>query len=63
MKIGLFGFGKAGKAVASVILQNKDHSLQWVYRKSSRSSARDAADFLGVESDDPGHFYSEKKRV
>ncbi|MDM1553725.1 dihydrodipicolinate reductase C-terminal domain-containing protein [Chryseobacterium indologenes] len=61
MKIGLFGFGKAGKAVASVILQNKDHSLQWIYRKSNRSSAKDAADFLGVESDDPGHFYSEKK--
>nr|WP_315030525.1 dihydrodipicolinate reductase C-terminal domain-containing protein [uncultured Chryseobacterium sp.] len=61
MKIGLFGFGKAGKAVASVILQNKDHSLQWIYRKTHRLNTRDAADFLGVESDDPGHFYSEKK--
>ncbi|MET3034874.1 dihydrodipicolinate reductase C-terminal domain-containing protein [Chryseobacterium sp. NRRL B-14859] len=61
MKIGLFGFGKAGKAVASVILQHKDHSLQWVYRKTNRLNSRDAADFFGIESDDPGHFYSEKK--
>ncbi len=45
MKIGLFGFGKAGKAVASVILQNKDHTLQWIYRKTNRLTARDAADF------------------
>jgi 4-hydroxy-tetrahydrodipicolinate reductase len=61
MKIGLFGFGKAGKAVASVILQNKNHSLQWIYRKTNKLHARDAADFLGVESDDPGCFYSDKK--
>ncbi|PWN68399.1 dihydrodipicolinate reductase [Chryseobacterium phosphatilyticum] len=61
MKIGLFGFGKAGKAVASVILQSKDHSLQWIYRKTNRLTTRDAADFLGIESDDPGYFYSDKK--
>lgn len=34
MKIGLLGFGKAGKAVASVLLQSSEVSLQWVLRKS-----------------------------
>ncbi|MCW3160460.1 4-hydroxy-tetrahydrodipicolinate reductase [Chryseobacterium oryctis] len=61
MKIGLFGFGKTGKAVASVILQNKKHSLQWVYRKTNKLNDRNAADFFGIESNDPSNFYSEKK--
>ncbi|PKF75376.1 4-hydroxy-tetrahydrodipicolinate reductase [Chryseobacterium sp. PMSZPI] len=60
MKIGLFGFGKAGKAVASVILQNKNHSLQWIYRKTNKLNHRDASDFFGIESNDPGYFHSEK---
>jgi len=34
MKIGLLGFGKAGKAVANVILQHKDFSLEWVLKIS-----------------------------
>lgn len=35
MKIGLIGFGKTGKAVASVILQNKKFSLEWVMKKAA----------------------------
>jgi 4-hydroxy-tetrahydrodipicolinate reductase len=31
MKVGLIGFGKTGKAVASVILQNKEFSLSRRY--------------------------------
>ena len=34
MKIGLIGFGKAGKAVANVILQNPDFSLEWVLKNT-----------------------------
>ena len=59
MKIGLFGFGKTGKAVASVILQNKEHSLQWIYRKTNRLNNRSASEFFGIESTDTGNIYSE----
>lgn len=31
IKIGLIGFGKTGKAVANVILQNQEFSLEWVF--------------------------------
>lgn len=58
MKIGLIGFGKTGKAVASVILQNKEFSLQWVVRKKSLLEHRSVPEFLGIESDEPGLIYS-----
>jgi 4-hydroxy-tetrahydrodipicolinate reductase len=58
MKIGLFGFGKTGKAVASVILQNKEHSLQWIYQ-TNRLNNRSASEFFGIESTDAGNIYSE----
>jgi 4-hydroxy-tetrahydrodipicolinate reductase len=31
LKVGLIGFGKTGKAVANVILQNQEFSLEWVF--------------------------------
>lgn len=58
MKVGLIGFGKTGKAVASVVLQNKDFSLEWVLRKSTTLEHRTAADFLGLTSEEPGLIYS-----
>jgi len=58
MKIGLIGFGRAGKAVASVILQNPDFSLQWVLRKSRLLESRNVPEFLGIHSDEPGIMYS-----
>jgi len=58
MKIGLLGFGKTGKAVAAVILQNKEFSLEWVYRKRPLLEGRNVPEFLGVESDHPGRVYS-----
>ncbi len=58
MKIGLFGFGKTGKAVASVILQNKSFVLEWVYRQSDKLQGRSVGEFLGIESDEPGVIYS-----
>lgn len=57
MKIGLFGFGKTGRSVATVILNNKDHSLEWVVRKRKILDHRSAPEFLGLESSEPGLIY------
>ena len=61
MRIGLIGFGKTGKAVASVILQNKEYSLEWVLRQSVQLENRSISEFLGIQSDDPGLIYSSSK--
>lgn len=58
MKVGLIGFGKTGKAVASVILQNKQFCLEWVLRKSTVLEHRSVPEFLGFPSDEPGLIYS-----
>jgi 4-hydroxy-tetrahydrodipicolinate reductase len=58
MKVGLIGFGKTGKAVASIILQNKEFNLQWVLRQSSTLEHRSVPEFFGVESSEPGKIYS-----
>jgi 4-hydroxy-tetrahydrodipicolinate reductase len=58
MKVGLIGFGKTGKAVASTILQNKEFSLEWVLRKRAILENRSVPEFLGFESDEPGLIYS-----
>lgn len=61
MKIGLIGFGKTGKAVASVILDNKEYSLEWVLRQSAQLEHRSVSEFLGIPSDEPGLIYSTSK--
>ncbi|MCK9170413.1 MAG: hypothetical protein M0P01_08365 [Treponema sp.] len=61
MKIGLFGFGKAGRAVASVILESKDCMLKWVVRKTTVLDHRSAPEYLGIKSDDPGLIYSKNE--
>jgi len=58
MKVGLIGFGRAGKAVASVILESKNHSLEWVLRKTQKLEHRSVPEFLGIESKEPGLIYS-----
>uniref|UniRef100_C6E3G6 4-hydroxy-tetrahydrodipicolinate reductase n=1 Tax=Geobacter sp. (strain M21) TaxID=443144 RepID=C6E3G6_GEOSM len=58
MKVGLLGFGKTGKAVASVLLQSDETILQWVVRKSHTLEHRSVPEFLGVASDEPGLIYS-----
>jgi 4-hydroxy-tetrahydrodipicolinate reductase len=58
MKIGLIGFGRAGKAVASVILPNKEFCLEWVLRLSNKLEHRSVAEFLGFEPEEPGLIYS-----
>ncbi|MBT2620091.1 dihydrodipicolinate reductase C-terminal domain-containing protein [Chryseobacterium sp. ISL-6] len=58
MKIGLIGFGKAGKAVANVILLNTVFSLEWVLRSSKAMEKSSAKEFLGVDTDDLSLIYS-----
>jgi 4-hydroxy-tetrahydrodipicolinate reductase len=60
MRIGLIGFGKTGKAVASVILQNEDFELRWILRRKKLLDHRSAADVLGIEvkNNDEGIIYS-----
>lgn len=57
MKVGLFGFGKAGKAVATVLLQSDDAYLCWVIRKSRVLQHRSVPEFLGIESEKPGLIF------
>jgi len=61
MRIGLIGFGKTGKAVASVILQNKEFTLEWVLRQSIQLENRSVSEFLGIPSDEPGYIFSSSK--
>ena len=51
MKIGLVGFGKTGKAVANVIFQHEDFTLEWVLRKSPVLESRSVSDYLGYPSE------------
>jgi 4-hydroxy-tetrahydrodipicolinate reductase len=57
MKVGLFGFGKAGKAVATVLLQNEEVHLSWVIRKTGVLKHRSVSEFLGVEDNGQGLIY------
>lgn len=58
MKIGLIGFGKTGKSVASILLENKKFSLEWVLRQSNVLEHRSVPEFFGIQSDEPGLIYS-----
>ena len=59
MKIGLLGFGKAGKAVANVILQHEDFSLEWVLKKTDTLNKLFAKDILGISASDDALIYSQ----
>jgi 4-hydroxy-tetrahydrodipicolinate reductase len=39
IKVGLVGYGKAGKAVASVLAQDERFELRWVARRSNKPTA------------------------
>lgn len=61
MRVGLIGFGKTGRSVAGVILDNPDVCLEWVVRRSTRLEHRSVPEFLGVESSEPGLIYSSRE--
>ena len=58
MKIGLFGFGRTGKAVAQTILLNEHFSLEWVVKKNGNLNQRSASEFLGIDTNDKSTIYS-----
>lgn len=59
MRIGLIGFGKTGKAVSSVILQNENFELSWILRRKKLLDHRSAAEVLGIETNNTeGLIYS-----
>lgn len=58
MKVGLIGFGKTGKAVASFLLQSEETKLQWVVRRSHTLEHRSVPEFLGISTKEPGLIYS-----
>jgi 4-hydroxy-tetrahydrodipicolinate reductase len=56
--VGLIGFGKTGKAVATVLLESPLVELRWILRRSRKMLNRSAVDFLGVQSEDPALIFS-----
>lgn len=58
MRVGQIGFGKTGKAVASILLESNKSNLQWVLRQSHKLEHRSVSEFLGIESEEPGLIYS-----
>ena len=58
MRVGLFGFGRAGKAVASVLLRSRGAQLCWVVRKSEILQHKSAPEFLGIPAEEPGYIFS-----
>lgn len=51
MRVGLLGFGRAGKAVATVLLQNEEVYLCWVVRRTKNLQHRSVSEFLGIKTD------------
>lgn len=58
MRVGLMGFGKTGKAVATTLLRKQETVLEWVVRKSTRLEHRSVPEFLGEYSTEPGLIFS-----
>lgn len=56
-KIGLFGFGKTGKNVATELLADPELSLEWVVRNTHTDEHKFASRLLGFEYD-KGAIYS-----
>ncbi len=58
MRVGLVGFGRTGRSVASVVLGTPEMSLAWVLRRTSRLEHRCVAEILGDDSGAPCQIYS-----
>lgn len=57
MKIGIFGFGKTGQAVAKVLIKDKRTKVMWV-AKRQKEELETAAEHLGIETNEPARFLS-----
>jgi 4-hydroxy-tetrahydrodipicolinate reductase len=58
INVGLFGFGKAGRAVATVLLESDFVDLKWIVRRSGKLKQRSISEFLGIQSNGQGLIYS-----
>jgi 4-hydroxy-tetrahydrodipicolinate reductase len=58
VRVGQIGFGRAGRPVASVLLESKATQLEWVVRQSRTLEHRSVPEFLGIPSEEPGLMYS-----
>ncbi|MDP2440904.1 hypothetical protein [Rhodoferax sp.] len=58
MKVGIIGFGKTGRAVASVLLSSEKTTLEWVVRQSKLLEHRSVPEILGIASDEPGLIHA-----
>jgi len=63
MKVGLFGFGKSGKAVATVLLKNETVQLCWVIRKTTDLQHRSVPEFLGIKDDTQGVIFTKDEHT
>lgn len=57
LKVGLIGFGRTGKSVASVLLHSSDTTLEWVIRGSANPERRSAAQYLDIDTDNPAMIF------
>lgn len=58
LRVGLVGFGKTGRSVATVLLQSPSVELRWVLRRANTTDQRSAGEFLDVTTTDPGIILS-----
>lgn len=58
LRVGLIGFGRTGREVASRLLGDQGVSLEWVVRRTPCSQHESAQGILGVESESPGRLHS-----
>lgn len=59
MKIGLFGFGKTGKAVSKVILQSQNFELNWVLKKNKLLGKHETvSEFFDLPSTDNAFIFT-----
>jgi 4-hydroxy-tetrahydrodipicolinate reductase len=56
VKVGLFGFGKTGRAVATVLISEKITKLQWVAARHKEEQFSSATESLGLDSVDSAKF-------
>jgi 4-hydroxy-tetrahydrodipicolinate reductase len=57
LKVGLIGFGRTGRSVATILLESNKTNLQWIIRQSSQLENRSIPEFLGIDSDNPALIY------
>lgn len=58
IRVGLIGFGKTGKSIASVLLQQEDINLRWVIKKNTLLNHRLVDEYLGLDGAKEAIIYS-----